>query len=277
MSSQNSGLFDCKWRSAISISPGLRLVLQSLCRKSKILVALDFDGTLAPLVDNPEDSRMIAPARQAMEKLTALSGVSVAIVTGRAIDSVKRVADPLKEWFLVGSHGIEVLSPGDVTNYATPWLVPADLTEAFDAVVNAHPGTRLEHKPFGLALHTRGVEQPVAQAAESAAHQVCDAWGGDLVVRTGHGIVECSIQEATKGDGIEEIRRRLRPSAVLFAGDDRTDEDGFRALGETDISIKVGQGETDARFQLDGPSDLAELLQLVYRIRLIFAIDRGKD
>ena len=113
-----------------------------------ILIALDFDGTLAPLVDDPEASRMIAPARQALEKLTALSGVSVAIVTGRAIDSVKRVADPLKEWFLVGSHGIEVLSPGDVTSYETPWLVPVGLTEAFDAVVKAHPGTGLEHKPF---------------------------------------------------------------------------------------------------------------------------------
>ncbi|MDP4688124.1 MAG: trehalose-phosphatase [Pontimonas sp.] len=247
-----------------AISSDLTSALTAFASRETILIALDFDGTLAPLVDDPEDSRMIAPARAALEKLTALSGVSVAIVTGRAIDSVKRVADPLKEWFLVGSHGIEVLSPGDVTSYETPWLVSVDLTEAFDAVVKAHPGTRLEHKPFGLALHTRGVEQPVAQDAESAAHEVCDAWGGDLVVRTGHGIVECSIQEATKGDGIDEVRQRLRPSAVLFAGDDRTDEDGFAVLEAHDVGIRVGGGETIAPYRLADASAVAEALWFIH-------------
>jgi len=207
---------------------------------------------------------MITPARQALEKLTSQSGVTIAIVTGRAIDSVKRVANPLEQWFFVGSHGIEVLSPGEVTHYETPWLVPDDLTKAFDAVVKAHPGTRLEHKPFGLALHTRGVEQPVAQAAESAAHEVCDAWDGDLVVRTGHGIVECSTQEATKGDGIDEVRQRLRPSAVLFAGDDRTDEDGFAVLEAQDVGIRVGGGETIAPYRLADASAVAEALWFIH-------------
>lgn len=247
-----------------AISSDLTSALEAFASQETILIALDFDGTLAPLVDDPENSRMIPPARKALEKLTARQGVSVAIVTGRAIDSVKRVADPLKEWFLVGSHGIEVLSPGDVTSYETPWLVPADLTEAFDAVVNAHPGTRLEHKPFGLALHTRGVEQPVARGAESAAYDACDAWGGDLVVRTGHGIVECSIREATKGDGIEEIRRRLQPSAVLFAGDDRTDEDGFAVLGAQDVGIRVGGAETIAPYRLADASAVAEALWFIH-------------
>jgi len=247
-----------------AISFDLREALAAFASQEKILIALDFDGTLAPLVDDPEASRMINPARQALEKLTSQPGVTIAIVTGRAIDSVKRVADPLGQWFLVGSHGIEVLSPGEVTHYETPWLVPDDLTEAFHSVVTAHPGTRLEHKPFGLALHTRGVEQPVAQNAESAARHVCDAWGGDLVVRTGHGIVECSIQEATKGDGIEEIRRRLRPSAVLFAGDDRTDEDGFAALGAQDVGIRVGGGETIAPYRLADAKAVAGALWFIH-------------
>jgi len=138
------------------------------------------------------------------------------------------------------------------------------LTEAFDSVVTAHPGTRLEHKPFGLALHTRGVVESVARDAESAAHQVCDVWGGDLVVRTGHGIVECSIQEATKGDGIDEIRRRLLPSAVLFAGDDRTDEDGFAVLGAQDVGIRVGGGETIAPYRLADANAVAGALWFIH-------------
>jgi len=246
------------------IASDLTSALTAFASQEEILIALDFDGTLAPLADDPEASRMIAPARQALERLTFQSGVTIAIVTGRAIDSVKRVANPLEQWFLVGSHGIEVLSPEEVPHYETPWLVPDDLTEAFDSVVTAHPGTRLEHKPFGLALHTRGVEQPVAQNAESVARQACDAWGGDLVVRTGHGIVECSIQDATKGDGIDEIRRRLRPSAVLFAGDDRTDEDGFAVLGAQDVGIRVGGGETIAPFRLADANAVAGTLWFIH-------------
>lgn len=246
------------------MSSELTEALSVFASEDTILIALDFDGTLAPLVDDPEASRMIDPARKALENLTTLPGVTIAIVTGRAIDSVKRVAEPLNEWFLVGSHGIEVLSPGEVTNYETPWLVPGDLINQFEAVIAAHPGTRLEHKPFGLALHTRGVGEQLARKAEVAAHEVCDAWGEELVVRTGHGIVECSIQQATKGDGIAEVRRRLNPTAVLFAGDDRTDEDGFAVLGEQDVAIRVGGGETIATYRLDDAHPVAEALWFIH-------------
>ncbi len=245
------------------ISPELQNALEAFSRQEEILIALDFDGTLAPLVDDPEASRMIAPARGALEQLTTMPGVTVALVTGRAIDSVKRVADPLEQWFLVGSHGIEVLAPGEVTDYETPWLVPGDLIKNFETVVAAHSGTRLEQKPFGLALHTRGLADQVAREAESAARQVCDAWGEALVVRRGHGIVECSITGATKGDGIREIRNRLRPSAVLFAGDDQTDEDGFAVLVEGDVAIRVGGGTTIAPYRLGDPHAMAEALWLI--------------
>jgi len=238
--------------------------LEVFADQKKVLIALDFDGTLAPLVDDPEASRMIAPAREALERLTALSGVTIALVTGRAIDSVKRVADPLDEWFLVGSHGIEVLGPGEFKGYHTPWMVPIDLRKRFEAVVSAHPGTRLEHKPFGLALHTRGVDTRVASAAEVAAHRLCENWPTALVVRTGHGIVECSIKEATKGGGIEEVRRQSSPSSTLFAGDDRTDEDGFAVLGEHDVAIRVGGGETIAPYRLADAGAVAEALWLIH-------------
>jgi trehalose-phosphatase len=255
------------------ISPALRDALEAFARQESILIALDFDGTLAPLVDDPEASRMIAPARQALEKLTTMPGVTIAIVTGRAIDSVKRVAEPFNEWFLVGSHGIEVLSPGEVTKYETPWLVPGDLIKNFETVVAAHPGTRLEQKPFGLALHTRGVEEQLARHAEAAAHEVCSERGGALVVRTGHGIVECSLQDATKGDGVAEVRRRLNPTAVLFAGDDRTDEDGFAVLAELDVAIRVGGGETIAPHRLDDADAVAEALWFIHSERA--SLDSG--
>ncbi len=84
------------------------------------------------------------------------------------------------------------------------------------------------------------------------------------MVRTGHGIVECSIEDATKGDGIREARRRLNPTEVLFAGDDRTDEDGFAVLGEQDVTIRVGGGETIAPYLLHDAHAVAEALWFIH-------------
>lgn len=245
----------------------LQSALGAFAVRDTILIALDFDGTLAPLVDDPEASRMITPARLALEELTEMAGVTIALVTGRAIDSIMRVSEPLEAWYLVGSHGIEVVSPGELRNYETPWVVPEALTSAFVTVVDAHPGSRLEQKPFGLALHTRGVDPVIAAAAEAAAHEVCASWGGDLAVRTGHGIVECSIHHATKADGLKEIQKRATPDATLFAGDDTTDEDGFGVLRPSDVAIRVGGGETIAPYGLADASAVAEALWFIHSRR----------
>lgn len=246
-----------------TFSEALRDALETLAKSPEILIALDFDGTLAPLVDDYETSRMIAPARSALEELSTEPGVTIALVTGRSIDSVKRVADPLASWFVVGSHGIEILGPGEISDYETPWLVPGELVSAFATVAKAHPGCRLEQKPFGLALHTRGVEESHALAAEAAAHQVCDEWPGDLVVRTGFGLVECSLGAATKGDGIRELHKRINPDATLFAGDDKTDEDGFGVLGPLDVGIRIGPGDSIAPHRLADAYGTAEALGFI--------------
>jgi trehalose 6-phosphate phosphatase len=250
------------------VSPSsLEEALESFVAKPLILLALDFDGTLAPLGDDPTLSRMIPEARSALEALTPLPGVSVGLVTGRAIESVLEVALPLPQWYLVGSHGIEVVTPENRDSYSTPDVVPPELAAAFQEVVDNHRGTRLEFKPFGIALHTRGVPAEIALAAETAAHTLCLEWGNGLVVRTGHGIVECSVRDATKGDGIVALLGEINPSAVLFAGDDVTDEDGFKVLGDEDIAIRVGGGETIASYHLENALAVSDLLWRIYRLR----------
>jgi len=235
--------------------------------QKKILVALDFDGTLAPLVDDPMDSRMIPQARSALEALTALPGVTVALVTGRAIESITQVGDPLDEWYLVGSHGIEVVTPLQRNDYKTPVLVPPGLITEFEEVVAAHTGSRIETKPFGVALHTRGVPDSIARAAEAAAHAVCEAWGAEVVVRTGHGIVECSVKHATKGDGLLALREAVGPDAIFFAGDDLTDEDGFAVMTETDVAVRVAGGVTIAPYRLNDATAVAEALWRLHHLR----------
>ena len=245
------------------VPPDLAEALRVFSRRDRTVIALDFDGTLAPLVDDPMESRMLPEAREALVELGALRGVTVALVSGRAIDSLRVVAEPSDDWYLVGSHGGEIVPPGMHHSYTADSRVPADLDQAFCDVVEEHPGTRLERKAFGLALHTRGVDAAVASRAKARARSVCESFKGNLRIRTGHGILECSVLEASKADGIAALREATGAEATFFAGDDITDEDAIASLGPRDVGIWVGEGSSAAQYRLADAHQVAAALGLL--------------
>lgn len=241
--------------------------LERFASHPEVLLGLDFDGTLAPLVDDPTASRMIDTARGALEALTESPGVTIALITGRAIDSIQVVGEPLPHWWLVGSHGVEVVSPTERASYSTPDLVPEHLEAGFLEIVNRHPGTRFEKKPFGVALHTRGLEPHAARAAEDDAHLFLESYPGEGMTRLGHGIVEFALKSGNKGDGIQALRSELGVERVFFAGDDRTDEDGFAVLHAHDVGVRVGEGETKASHRVSDAHEVAEVLWHLQALR----------
>lgn len=248
------------------ISVELRDALVALSHVDSVLVALDFDGTLAPLVDDPEKSRMLPAARGALISLTHTPGVMVALVSGRAIGSLLVVAEPLEEWFLVGSHGGEMVPPGRHHTYVAESIVPVELDRAFLELVESHPGARLERKAFGLALHTRGLELKLAREAEKAAKELCEEFSVELVIRSGHGILECSLLHASKADGVRALVEITGAKATLFAGDDTTDEDAIRVLSDSDVGIWVGSGESAAPYRLADAGEVAQALELLVEL-----------
>jgi trehalose-phosphatase len=233
-----------------------------------LLVALDFDGTLSHLVDNPDDARMTVGAREALESLTGTPDVTIAIVSGRGAKNLSDVSSPEPSWWIVGSHGMEVIPPGHPVDDGFGEDFRRDraaLWDAFGAVAKQFPGTWVENKTFGAALHTRGVAAVVEAAAHEALRPVIRGFTGDLTTRTGHGILEASLGSRTKGDGIVAVKTAVTPSLTVFIGDDVTDEDGFQVLETHDIGIKVGSGETRASHRLKGPDDVAEFLENLAR------------
>jgi trehalose-phosphatase len=238
--------------------------LPALQAAHTVLVALDFDGTLAHLVDNPDDARMTPGAREALSRLGDDSGVVIALVSGRGAKNLIDVSQPDDSWWIVGSHGIEVVSPGaSLESGLTPELLAnrEKLWQQFGQIATTCPGVWVEEKTWGAALHTRGVSADVEGAAHLALRQVIDSWGDTLTTRTGHGILESSLGTAHKGDGIGRVAQATTPDVIVFIGDDVTDEDGFWALGNNDVGIKVGQGNTRARYRLQGgPDEVATFL-----------------
>lgn len=240
-----------------------RITVPRLGDADTVLLALDFDGTLAPLVDNPDDARMTPSVRSALTRLSGDPGVTIALVSGRGATNLIQVSFPEPSWWVVGSHGVEVVEPGTSPESGLSRELLSNrqkLWEEFEQVAHSVPGVWVEKKTWGAAIHTRGVDKTVEERVHQSLRQVIDRWGDILTTRTGHGILESSLATATKGDGIRLIRTRVAPQVTVFIGDDVTDEDGFLALLPGDVGIKVGPGETAAEFRVDAHSDVVEFL-----------------
>jgi len=244
--------------------------LLELAGTERLLVALDFDGTLAPEVDEPEKARALPEARAAMLRLVAAPNTRVALVSGRALASLETVSENPDRVLLVGSHGIELkldspdtrLSLDDAERARVTELgtLLGDVADGFDAVW-------VESKPAGFALHTRLATDADSRAAQDLALQRIEAALPRLTVRHGKNVLEFSVRSTTKGEAIELLREHTGATATFFAGDDVTDEDAFAALHAGDLGLKVGHGDTSADFRVGSPRDVAPVLNELARLR----------
>ena len=244
--------------------------LRELARAKRLLVALDFDGTLAPEVDDPETARALPQAREAVLRLLGMPNTRVALVSGRAIASLEAVADLPDTTLLVGSHGIELRldSPRADVSLDTAELrqvetISAVLGEVADSVDQVW----IEPKPAGFALHTRLASEWNSRIAHLVARSEVVAEVDDVYIREGKNVLEFSVRSTTKGEALEHLRRYTQADAVFYAGDDVTDEDAFAALGPDDVGLKSGDGVTLANFRVPGPLQIARAVALLADFR----------
>ncbi|MEV7973788.1 trehalose-phosphatase [Cellulomonas sp. NPDC089187] len=231
-----------------------------------LLVALDFDGTLAPLQDDPEQSRMSEAAAGALATLvTRPDRVRVALVSGRALGDLYRLAAPPVGTVLIGSHGAErALVAEHGLDRQDIRLTPeqADTLDALgsrmQSVARGRDGVWVETKPAAVVVHTRLAEESVRAQAEAEALTIGHELGS--AVLHGKNVVEVSVLTADKGSAVTSLRMELGAGAVLYAGDDVTDEHAFAALGPEDIGVKVGEGRTVAAHRVAGTDAMTALL-----------------
>lgn len=236
--------------------------LAELAATDTLLVALDFDGTLAPLVDEPMSARMTAEARAAVTALAAAPDTHVAFVSGRSLADLREISeyDDASAILLAGSHGAELpLAAADGEAPADSDEVHA-LAAAAGRAVDGLAGVWVETKPFGFAVHTRLADAADAERAHAAVAEIVGAQAPDWRRRSGHDLTEYSMRAAGKDDAIARLRELTGATAVVFAGDDVTDEDALRSLGPGDLGIRVGAGETAAAMRVDDIQGLAAVL-----------------
>jgi trehalose 6-phosphate phosphatase len=246
------------------------------------LIALDFDGTLGPIVADPKDSRPLAGTLNTLRAL-GRRGSALAIITGR--DARTAVAlgglDAVPGVVVAGLYGAETWQDGRLTTMPEPEQMRA-LRDRLPHLVEADgvdPRVWIEDKRLSLVVHGRlagdaeraldPLREPVAALAATLG----------LEVHPGRGVIELRLPGYDKGSALHELVTRFAPRSVLFAGDDVGDLPAFAALRElrahglTSWGIGVSSGEVP---ELTAAADVlvqspAALLALLQRIADSFA------
>ncbi|MEH3130589.1 MAG: trehalose-phosphatase [Mycolicibacterium neoaurum] len=237
---------------------GLRRALIEAADTPRLLVTSDFDGTLAPIVADPADARPLPEAATALEALAALPGTAAALISGRELAVLRELSAASPAVHAVGSHGAE-FDTGFVHDIDAELL--GEIIATLRSIAENRPGVAVETKPASVALHVRNASIADGEAALAAAHEAAATWDAHLT--EGKSVLEFAVVVTDKGEALDVLRDRCAATAVVFLGDDVTDEKAFRRMRKGDIGVKVGPGESLAEFRVDSPTDVAAVLGML--------------
>lgn len=202
------------------------------------LLAFDFDGTLAPIRDNPAEVHMGRAAATLLAETSHMEGVVLAIVSGRDIDDLSDRVD-VPGAYLIGSHGLEIRAPGGVVVRDTPALAVELCSELGREIASS--GLRLEPKKHAIALHWRGVPyEAIAPVVEMFRDWARDA---HLDLIEGRCVVEARRPGGGKEEALRWLTRAVGASRVVYAGDDITDFGPLRFAAEHGRALFVASSE----------------------------------
>ena len=227
-----------------------------------LLVTSDFDGTLAPIVNHPGDARPLPAAATALRALADLPSTTAALISGRALRDLAVLSGMTAPVHLVGSHGAE-FDTGFAHDIDTDLL--GRIADELTAIAGRYPGVTVETKLASVALHVRNAAPADGEAALAAARTASDGW--DAQQTEGKAVLEFAVISTDKGEAIDILRERTAASAVVFFGDDVTDEKAFRRMRDGDVGVKVGPGPTAAGFRVESPEDVAAALAFLVAAR----------
>jgi trehalose 6-phosphate phosphatase len=219
--------------------------------RDRALLAFDFDGTLAPIVEDPRDAQMRDHTRALLRAASML--FPCAVVSGRARADVLARLGNARVPAVVGNHGAEWgdAAPRLVRERVAAWA--AALRETID-----EEGVEIEDKGLTVAVHYRRARSP--EAARRRIVQVAALLPG-VRVFGGHAVVNLApVGAPTKADAIEAFSLEFPPAPLAYFGDDETDEDAFRSHVVT-YAVRIGPSETSAaRYHLETQAEIDTLL-----------------
>ena len=243
-----------------------------LANLPRVLVASDFDGTLSPIVDRPADAALDPSAPVLLERLAAgFPRLQLAFLSGRGlVDLEPRLGRFTRNAILAGNHGLEIRGQG------MDWIHPgvssgrialAGISEQLAELMRPLPGVEIEDKGASVTLHYRRLADENLQAFHNLLESVRIPDG--IRLHEGKKVYEFRPRvDWNKGFAIRRIADEMgiEDRAILFLGDDVTDEDAFDELGPEAITVHVGlpTDVSGARFSAADPADVVRFLAAVF-------------
>lgn len=241
----------------------LRAAIDDAACAGTLLVAADFDGTLAELVDDPASAVLHPTAAAALTVLCACARTFVIVISGRSLAELRPRFAHLPALELFGSHGNEPLPSAatdvDLQRYNR-------LSRVLSGIAQHAEGAWVESKPLSLVLHFRAVS-PARR--EELLHMLGVFIPPAFVERAivGRDTVEYLFADSDKGRALRRAIECHNPDSAIFFGDDVTDEAAFAALRPGDISVKIGPEPTLGAHRVQNVAEAIATLETLAELR----------
>ncbi len=237
-------------------------------RSGRLAIFLDYDGTLTPIVSRPDEAVLMESTRAILRTLA--EKMPVAILSGRELKDVRKRVD-IDGIVYAGSHGFDIAGPRGLRRQeATKFLPALDAAEKeLRGKLAGITGALIERKRFSIAAHYRNVNESDFPELEHAVSEVA-ARHGELRTMEGKKVYELLPNtDWDKGKAVlwllENLGLERAGARPIYIGDDRTDEDAFRALEQRGVGILVSEEPrpTAANYSLKDPTEVERFLREV--------------
>ena len=240
-----------------------------------IFLFLDYDGTLAPITESPEKAVVSPKIKRSLERLSENPDRTLAIVSGRALDDIKRLVG-LKNIIYVANHGLEIEGPN--IKFRPPLSVRfknalKDIKDGLTEKLATIKGALIEDKGMTLSVHYRLTTRRDELAIRNVLHEITRSYSTKGEVRVTHGKKVLEVRPPVNWDkgkaclwllARERFALKNKEIVPMYIGDDVTDEDAFRALKDKGITVSVGRPiHSWARYYLKDSDEVAGFIERI--------------
>lgn len=250
---------------APDIDDARRRIASAVAGGQRVALFLDYDGTLREIVKDPASAAVTPEMRGLLDRLRGLGNVEVTIISGRTPGDLQGFVGDYP-FALIAEHGAALRRAGIAEweqldlNVSYAWK--DELLRVLQLYEASTPGSRIEDKRTSLVWHYRQADPEfgIQKAMELAEELSTIAANDPVQIRHGRKIVEVTASHVNKGSAVTRLLSERPYDLIVAAGDDTTDESMFRLDLQNFISIRVGDGETQARYRLPTPAALRGFL-----------------
>jgi trehalose-phosphatase len=244
-------------------------VSQRLGTSEELFLAVDFDGTLTPIVEHPDQVELPERARDLLARLTRRDGLHVAVISGRRLDDLERLLGAGR-LFLAGAGGLETRDEDGRRRVHLPPEVklPEPLRQELEAWCRRFAGAWVEDKRFSYALHYRGVAAALQPAFGAGVRRRARPYRSETQLVHGKRVFE--VMPAVAWEKSAALRlwldERHAAGPILFFGDDTSDEPVYTVVRERGgIAVAIGRTVSAAEFSLPSPTEVVWFLEWLDR------------